>query len=171
MSSTFISRAVATFGFVGYLKPAPGTWGSLAAVIVAMPIVLAGAYLILAIGASVAFLMGLWATRQEAGPEDHDPSRIVIDEVAGQWVALLPLAWLYSVFSVEVTLSLDAVIAAAIALGFFRVFDILKPWPVSWADRRKDAMGVMLDDVIAGAMAAICCFAVYNLIAAMDVAL
>ena len=70
-----------------------------------------------------------------------DPSFVVIDEVAGQWIALLPAG-------------LDPVLFVAGFLAF-RLFDIWKPWPVSWADRDvPGALGVMLDDLIAGAYAA-----------------
>ena len=79
--------------------------------------------------------------------DDHDPSEIVIDEVAGQWIALLPLAiW---------PLPFDSA-AVYYLFGFvaFRIFDITKPGLVGWADRLVGPLGVMLDDVIAGVMAA-----------------
>ncbi|PIW31259.1 MAG: phosphatidylglycerophosphatase A, partial [Rhodospirillales bacterium CG15_BIG_FIL_POST_REV_8_21_14_020_66_15] len=73
--------------------------------------------------------------------EAKDPSFVVIDEVAGQWLALLPAGP-------------DPVLFAAGFLAF-RLFDIWKPWPASWADRRVGgAWGVMLDDLIAGGYAA-----------------
>ena len=69
-----------------------------------------------------------------------DPGWIVIDEIAGQ---MIPLLALY-----EVTIW-----GALIAFGLFRLFDIWKPGPVAWADRRKDEYGIMGDDIIAGLMA------------------
>ncbi|MEO1797941.1 MAG: phosphatidylglycerophosphatase A [Pseudomonadota bacterium] len=146
-----MSRLIATFFYIGYLRPAPGTWGSAAACVAAIPLLTLGGVWALALGAVAAFWIGLWATEREAGPEDHDPSRIVIDEVAGQWVTLLPLAWFY-----HATDRPGAILWGGLAIGFllFRLFDIWKPWPVTWADRREDALGVMLDDVLAGLLAA-----------------
>jgi len=149
-----MSKIIATFFGAGLLRPAPGTWGSLAA--------LPAAYLWVSVigvpffAASIVALyyVGLWATMRETdGMENHDPSEIVIDEVVGQWVALLPA--LIGAFYMKVDLlALWPGWVAAFIL--FRLFDITKPWHVGIADRRDDATGVMLDDVIAGIYAAIC---------------
>ena len=128
---------VATVGGIGLLPGAPGSWGSLAA--------LPAAWLVLdhlgpwALGAAaiLVFALGCWASEAVIRrAEDDDPGPVVIDEVAGQFAALLPAAtelWQF-------------------ALGFvlFRIADIVKPWPASWADRRvKGGLGVMADDAIA----------------------
>ncbi len=133
-----IARFIASGCGSGYFPVAPGTAGSLvAAILGAMlfaqsPWLLAGAALAITAG-------GVWAVR--ASEAKGDPGWIVIDEFAGQWIALLGLA------------SLSAVgLLAAFAL--FRLFDIWKPGPVGWADRWHTPAGVMADDVIAGAMAA-----------------
>ena len=101
------------------------------------------------------FLLGWWATVAETkGKEDHDPGEIVIDEVAGQWIALWPLSLGLWMISAD-----PAVFPYPGWFGgfvLFRLFDILKPWPVSWADRQPTALGVMLDDVLAGILAALC---------------
>lgn len=146
-----MSKIIATFFYVGHLKPAPGTWGSLAALLVAQPALSGLQPFWLIIMASIAFGAGLWATARETGPHDHDPSHIVIDEAAGQWVALVPLAYILHTYGHAPFVQFYGSI---LAFGFFRLFDILKPWPVSWADRREDALGVMLDDILAGVMAA-----------------
>ena len=86
------------------------------------------------------------------GKVDHDPSEIVIDEVAGQWIALLPIAFGAANAGVGVTALWPGWVAAFV---LFRLFDIWKPGPVGWADRRHGPLGVMLDDVIAGVLAAI----------------
>ena len=75
-----------------------------------------------------------------------------MDEVAGQWVALLPVIIGAAHVGVPV-LSLWP--GWIVAFFGFRLFDILKPGPVGWADRRDDPLGVMLDDVIAGLLAAV----------------
>ena len=96
-----------------------------------------------AVGAAVAFVVGVWASNvciDLYGVED--PKQVVIDEIAGQWLvlAVVPPGWM------------------EYALGFvlFRAFDILKPWPVSWADRTiKGGLGVMIDDILAAVYAII----------------
>ena len=146
-------KLVATFFGVGYPKPAPGTWGSLAALPVAYGILSFGGFWFL-LNVTVFVFMSGWIATQKVtqGQDDHDPSYIVIDEVVGQWIALLPLS--YAAWSMEISILVmwPGWIAA---FALFRLFDIWKPGPVGWADRRGDALGVMLDDVIAGVFAAI----------------
>ena len=144
-------RAITTFGGAGLLRPAPGTWGSLAAVLLAVAAHEAGATLLVPLGAALAAALGFWAVpRALRLTDDPDPSEIVIDEVAGQWLALsftlIPLAR----HGVSV---LDAWPGAVVPFLMFRLFDIWKPWLVGRADRRGDAAGVMLDDLWAGLFA------------------
>ncbi len=121
---------------VGLLRPAPGTWGSA----VVLPVVLLGPGWCL-LGAALLTALGLWAVARL--PERKaDPGWVVVDEGAGQLLALAALApgagwpWVLAAFLL------------------FRLFDITKPGPVGWADRQKGAVGVMLDDLVAGALAA-----------------
>jgi phosphatidylglycerophosphatase A len=86
------------------------------------------------------------------GQDDHDPSEVVIDEVAGQWIALLPVLIGASHAGVD---ALALWPGWLVAFFGFRFFDILKPGPIGWADQRGDALGVMLDDIIAGVAAAL----------------
>ncbi len=141
---TQIGFWLATWGGSGLMRPAPGTWGSIAALPCAW-LVLWVSPLAFPFAIILVFGVGLWASHvymESSGT--HDPGEIVIDEVAGQWIVLLPL--MGSAFNL-----LDWFVA----LVLFRIFDILKPWPVSWADRQVSGpMGVMLDDVIAGIMGA-----------------
>jgi phosphatidylglycerophosphatase A len=130
---------VATMGGIGRLKPAPGTWGSL----VALPAALLGPVPALLLGIMVT-LIGFYAVRQVLRETpDQDPGWIVVDEAAGMLIALAGLSMTASIWGV------------LIAFGLFRAFDILKPWPISWADQQKGALGVMLDDIVAGALAAL----------------
>ena len=143
-----MSHIIATFFYIGHLRPAPGSWGSFAALLSGAGLIYSTGLIGLCAGIFLACLLGYWATAQEtAGQYDHDPSQIVIDEVAGQWIALLPLAiW---------PLHFDsAAVYYLFGFVFFRLFDITKPGLVGWADRLVDPVGVMLDDVIAGVMAA-----------------
>jgi phosphatidylglycerophosphatase A len=134
---------IATFFGSGLLKPASGTWGSLAALAPGLLIAERFGASGLLIGAAFAYGLGHWAsTVWINGTEDKDPSPIVIDEVAGLWLTL--------------TLAPLTPLGAALAFGLFRFFDIVKPWPVRWADRNiGGATGIMLDDILAGIWAAL----------------
>ncbi|RME66537.1 MAG: phosphatidylglycerophosphatase A [Alphaproteobacteria bacterium] len=132
---------------MGLLRPAPGTWGSLAALPAAYLLIAAGGAAALAIAAGVLFILGIWSSgRYGLATGCDDAAEIVVDEVVGQWLALLPAAaqtpdnpWLWG-----------------LAFALFRLFDILKPWPIGWLDRRlKGGLGVMVDDAAAGAAAAL----------------
>ena len=80
------------------------------------------------------------AIRWESGVKD--PGEVVIDEVAGMWIALLPAGLIWW--------------QILLAAMLFRLFDILKPGPVGWADKRlPGGLGIMADDLIAGALAAL----------------
>jgi phosphatidylglycerophosphatase A len=148
-----MTRLIATFFYVGYLRPAPGTWGSLAALPVAYALAVLGGPVLLIVASALAIALGWWATAAEIrAHEDSDPSEIVIDEVAGQWIALVPVV----VGATNAGVSLMAVWPGWIAAFLlFRLFDIWKPGPVGRADRRGGALGVMLDDIIAGVFAAL----------------
>ncbi len=128
---------LATWFGSGLAPKAPGTFGSAAALPFAWGLMWLGGVPALAAGIVVVFLLGWWASEvyvRRAGIDD--PGSIVIDEVAGQWLVLLAAP-------------LDPV---WYLLGFllFRLFDIAKFWPASWADRVvKGGLGVMLDDVLA----------------------
>ena len=129
---------IATVFGTGLVPVASGTAGSAVAVPAAALIYWAGGPSSLFLATVVVFAVGCWAsTVYVVRTDTEDPGAIVIDEVAGQWLvlAVAPLnVWYF-------------------LLGFalFRVFDIVKPWPVSWADRKiKGGLGVMLDDILAG---------------------
>lgn len=148
-----MSKLIATWFGSGNLRPAPGTWGSLAALPFAWLIYAIGGAFLLVATTLVVLFAGLWATKVEtAGKDDHDPSEIVVDEVVGQWIALFPVAFGAAHTGASVFALWPGIIAAFV---LFRFFDITKLGPIGWADRRGDAMGVMLDDVIAGIFAAL----------------
>lgn len=127
---------VATMGGLGRL-PAPGTWGSLPA----LPCVLLGPVACLVLGALLTVIGYVATQRAIAGDDAADPGWIVVDETAGMLVALAGVATSPTPFGV------------LIAFVLFRLLDIVKPWPVSWADRQPGAAGVMLDDLVAGGLA------------------
>ncbi len=147
-----MSRLIATVGYVGLLRPAPGSWGSAAAIPLAWGLHYAGGFPLLAAATVAVFALGWWATAAATrGRENHDPSEIVIDEVVGMWIALWPLS--AGLWHAGVDPWVFPYPGWALGFVLFRLFDIWKPGPVGWADRRKDALGVMLDDVIAGLLA------------------
>ncbi|WP_306755115.1 phosphatidylglycerophosphatase A family protein [Paracoccus actinidiae] len=144
---------ITTFFGIGRLRPAPGTWGSAAAVLLAVLVYQAGGALLIPLGAVLAALIGFWAVPQALRmTTDEDPSEIVIDEVAGQWLAMsftvIPL-WRHGISI------LDAWPGFVVPFLLFRLFDIWKPWLVGRADRQGGAVGVMMDDLWAGLFAGI----------------
>ncbi len=149
-----MNRAIATLFGIGYLKPAPGTWGSAAAVALAWLVHGLGGFPLLCLLTIAIFFAG-WraAASMTRGLADHDPGEIVIDELVGQWIALWPLsAGLWFAGAEPWVFPWPGWIGAFL---LFRLFDVRKPWLVGWADRRGDAIGLMLDDVLAGLMAAV----------------
>ena len=132
------------FGFgSGLARKAPGTFGTL----VAIPLYLLLAGLPLAgytLAVALAFLLGIWLCgRASADLGVHDHPGIVWDEFVGLWVALwaVPLDWLW----------------LFLGFGLFRLFDILKPWPIGPLDSRvSGGFGIMIDDIVAGLMACGC---------------
>ena len=113
---------IATWFGSGLLPKAPGTWGSLAALPVGLLLVWQAGPAGLLAGTLLVFLLGLWAAgRYCAGSGQADPAEVVVDEVAGQWLALLPAG-------------LDPLLVA-VAFVAFRAFDIFKPWPVGLSRR------------------------------------
>jgi len=149
-----MSHLIATFFYVGRLPWAPGTFGSLAALPFAYLLHRYAGFPLFALATLVVFFLGWWATFEDTkGKENHDPGEIVIDEVAGQWIALWPLS--FGLWHAGVDPAIFPYPGWIAGFVLFRLFDILKPWPVSWADRKDTAFGVMFDDVLAGIMAAI----------------
>jgi phosphatidylglycerophosphatase A len=150
-----MSRAVATLFGAGFLRPAPGTWASAITVVLAVLAYEAGLALAVPLGCVLATLAGFWAVPAYLrATEGEDPSEVVIDEVAGQLLALsftvLPLWW-HGVSG----LALEAWPGWLVPFLLFRLFDIWKPWLVGRADRMGGATGVMLDDLWAGLFAGV----------------
>jgi phosphatidylglycerophosphatase A len=147
----FLSRVVATVGFIGYFPLAPGTIASLVAVLVFFllpPYLSIAAYLIGLVGL---FALSVWAAQQMVAPDGWwwlphkakraergrtDPSEVVIDEVMGM----------------AVTLAFMPLTAKTIWIGFFlfRLFDIIKPFPARRAEQLPGGWGIVMDDVVAG---------------------
>ena len=148
-----LSRVLSIWFGAGLMRPAPGTWGSAVAVALGLVIDRYLGFPALVMAALAVTGWGFWAVERElAGRPGDDPSEIVIDEVAGQWLALLFPAAAFWHRGLE-DWALVAWPGWVAAFGFFRLFDIWKPWLVGRADRRGNAAGVMLDDLWAGLFA------------------
>ncbi len=135
---------IATWFGVGYLPKAPGTWGSLAALPFGYILANLGGAMALGLAALALFPLGVLASERFSSRIGiSDPGSVVADEVVGQWIALMP----------AIALGPIGYLYAFLA---FRFFDILKPWPVNVLDRRlKGGFGIMTDDAMAGAYAAL----------------
>lgn len=132
-----IAEIFSTWFYIGKIRWAPGTWGTLATVPFVIGLQALGSIVYMGFTFVVVFLGIFLSDIYEKSKNDHDLSEIVIDEVAGYMIAMtmLPMTW------------------QALGLGFviFRFFDIFKPFPISWLDRKvKGGLGVMIDDVLAG---------------------
>jgi phosphatidylglycerophosphatase A len=137
---------IGTFFGIGLIGPGPGTWASLAAAAIwvlaaraahlsALELTIATAAA--AVGITVVGIPAASVVERESGRED--PGHVVIDEVAGQWLAL-------TACPVEVR-------HAVLAFVLFRIFDIVKPWPARQLERLHGGLGIMMDDVAAGVYA------------------
>jgi phosphatidylglycerophosphatase A len=133
---------LATLGPIGHLRPAPGTIGSLVALISGYVIAGFGSGWLLLAAALVSVLGIIAADHYGQATGRKDPGEVIIDEVAGQWLALCAaphdMVWFVAGFIL------------------FRFFDILKPGPVRWAEKWPGGLGVMADDIIAGLLSALC---------------
>ena len=134
---------IASLGPVGAL-PAPGTAGSLVALLAGWAILSQAGWLWMLLAAVLATLLGWWAADiYVAETGKSDPSEVIIDEVAGQFSVLLVLPdvtfiWLLAGFAL------------------FRLFDIVKIWPVSAAEKLPGGLGIMADDIVAAGLAGLC---------------
>ena len=147
--SDYLALSIATCG-VGYLPLMPGTFGSLLAVGIFLLLArnLAGSSLVAVVVVLIltSTVAGIWAgTRAEQLSGRKDPGKVVVDEVAGQFIALFPLT-LFTHWSTG---------AVIVSLILFRFFDIVKPYPANRLQELKGGAGVMLDDLVAGVYAAV----------------
>jgi phosphatidylglycerophosphatase A len=146
-----LARGVATVAGLGDVAPAPGTtagalpaaiaWWVLARVVADPP----GQFAALAVATVVASVVGAWAAGHEARRRArHDPRAVVVDEVAGQWLCVLVTGAFVGASGAGSLL--------AVSLGFvaFRVFDVVKPWPIRRLERLPGGLGIMVDDLAAG---------------------
>ncbi len=142
---------LATWFGLGLLNPAPGTWGTIGALPFGLIILSLGGLKALIPAIIIITIIGYWSAAYfEKQTDSHDNKMIVIDEVAGMWIALCAMT------------TIDP-LQTALAFVLFRLFDITKPWPISYLDKKVGgALGVMADDILAGIVAAICLWGIIN---------
>jgi len=141
---------IATLGGIGKTPFAPGTFGSIFAWLIFIVI----SHLLdttdMLILTSFTVIISIWICEKASRDlNEKDHKSIVIDELAGMWIALLPVLYLASSQQ-------ERTIYAFLVLIFFRLFDILKPYPISYLDKRfKSGFGIVLDDLVAGIFASL----------------
>lgn len=188
-SKKALAECLATFFYIGRIKWAPGTFGSLAAFPIAyillyflfsnqvifdfdgLTLVESQILTILIVMLSLTFLLfilGLYFTSIYIGSDQNqDPKEVVIDEVVGQ-LLVLSLSYFSLVIAGQSNLSdyfnhelINLLFLFVMPFGLFRFFDIIKPWPINWLDQNiKGSMGIMLDDVAAGLFASVMHYAI-----------
>lgn len=140
----------------GLPRRAPGTWGSVGGLIVAIPLLSLG-FIPFFIVTILSCIVGVWICgRTSELMQGHDDPHIVWDEWAGIWITLLPFSYMLDTENFWQSVSQgSSIVALLIAFILFRFFDIIKPPPIGWADKKvAGGLGIMLDDIIAGVMAA-----------------
>lgn len=139
-----------TFFGVGLIRPAPGTWGSVAGALVALPVLIYLSATTLFLAAILLSLISISAINlYEERTKTHDSSSIVIDEVAGVWFAL--------------SIAYESLFLVVLAVVIFRILDISKPSVIGMIDKRVGGgAGVMGDDVVAGFIAGIFAVMIYS---------
>ena len=149
LRSVKLNKLISTFFYTGFLRPAPGTWGSVAGMILAYILLITIDLFTFCLILLFTTLVGFWATKHyiQHNSEKSDPSEVVIDEVIGQWIAVLPIG-----FTLKVTEFSNKELWLVWLWAFvsFRFFDIIKLGLIGWADNLDGAFGVLLDDILAG---------------------
>ena len=184
-----LSELIVTCFFIGKIKFAPGTWGSLLAFPIIYTIdyvIVKGAFLLPIQGASymeqrfvtifvslflaiaILLIIGVIASNYYIKKHnEHDPSEIIIDEVVGQMLtSALTMISVVFVYNSELGQTyksgvIDFICFFLLPFVLFRACDIIKPWPINWMDKHiKGGIGVMLDDVAAAFMASVLQYAI-----------
>ena len=136
--SLTVANIVATGIFSGFMKPFPGTWGTLPALAIAI-LILKGDLALTVIAVVITFLLSVWSSGEAEKVYGHDARKIVIDEWAGMFVALVLVPFSYLNF--------------VIAFVLFRAFDVVKIPPARQFERLPGGWGITMDDIAAGVQA------------------
>lgn len=133
---------ISTGAGVGLSPVAPGTFGTAAALLIYYVLPVPSASPIFLSIILLGLIIGIWATGILSTDNDPDPGKVVWDEYVGLWITcfLLPKTWGWLIC----------------AFFLFRIFDILKPWPIRRVESLPKGWGIMLDDVLAGIYGSLC---------------
>ena len=149
LRSVSLDKLISSFFYVGFLRPAPGTWGSAVGIILAYIFLKTVTFMTFCLLLLFVILIGFWSTKKyiRKNSEKSDPAEVVVDEVIGQWIAVLPIGYMIQLpeFNIE-----GLWFVWIWAFVSFRFFDIVKLGLVGWADNLGGALGVILDDILAG---------------------
>lgn len=144
---SLFSKLVATGFFSGYLPIAPGTAGSLVAVLIYWVFLRSNLQILIAL--LIFFVLGIFTSSRFEQRDGHDPKIVVVDEIVGMWLSLLFIE--------------KKILNVLIAFLVFRAMDVIKPPPARGFDRMKGGFGIMMDDVVAGIYANILTQVILNL--------
>ena len=133
---------IASLGGIGLIRFAPGTFGSIFSWFL---FIYLSHYLNMIILTSLMFFLGIWVCENISKDlEEKDDKSIVVDELIGMWIALMPTIYFADTQAERTTI-------AILALVLFRFFDIVKPYPINLLDQKfKNGFGIVIDDVAAG---------------------
>lgn len=144
-----MSFMISTLFYIGYFPKAPGTAGSFMSLFLIVPIIYYFGLLGLLSLIIISFILAMISISETLKYTKHDPAFIVIDELIGQTVTFI--------FVSKFLVNNNNLLIYFFGFILFRFFDVLKPFPVSYADKKiKNAFGVILDDILAGLYASIC---------------
>ncbi|CUU09716.1 phosphatidylglycerophosphatase A [Candidatus Kryptobacter tengchongensis] len=144
---SLFSKLVATGFFSGYIPIAPGTAGSLVAVLIYWVFLRSNFQILIAL--LIFFVLGIFTSSRFEQRDGHDPKIVVVDEIVGMWLSLLFIE--------------KKILNVFIAFLVFRAMDVIKPPPARGFDRMKGGFGIMMDDVVAGIYANILTQVILNL--------
>ena len=144
-----IALLLSTLFYSGFFPKAPGTFGSFVSLFIIAIIIYYFGFIGLSLLIIISFILAMFSVTETLKYTKHDPSFIVIDELIGQAVTFM--------FVSNFLKNNNSLIIYLFGFVFFRLFDVLKTFPVCYADKKiRNAFGVILDDILAGIYASIC---------------
>ena len=151
-------KGLSTLYCIGKISPIPGTLGSLIGMIFGIFLLYYSSLLMFLLFLILLFIISYISISLYTGDprkSGHDPAEVIIDEFLGQLVSMVPIFTLTQGIK-------SLLIYGLISFILFRFFDIVKPWPISYFDKMKNPLGVILDDIVAGITSALILFFLFS---------
>ena len=151
-------KDLSTLYFVGKISPIPGTLGSLIGMVVGIFLLYYSSLLIFLSILILLFIISYFSVSSytiDPKSSGHDPAEVIIDEFLGQLISMIPIFTLAQGIK-------SLLVYGLISFILFRLFDIFKPWPISYFDNMKNPLGVILDDIAAGIISALILFFLFS---------